>query len=143
MTNKILLFLIGGVYLVMIIVLIILFWPINVVKTNHQPYKILTPMVAAGANVTYLVDACKYIGVRSTVTRTFADGVRYPSTTSSNNISTGCKKTKVSIPVPNYVPAGKYHLDLDIVFQVNPFRQVSYHFQTESFQVASHSAELR
>ena len=83
----------------------------------------------------YLVDACKYIAINGLVTRTFVDGSSYPSTTSLNNIGTGCRRTNVNVPVPLYVTPGRYHIELDIIYTVNAFRTEHAHFNTQEFQV--------
>ena len=99
-----------------------IFWPVEVLKPNIQPYKVLTPIVKVGGDLSYVVDACKDSTLNGSVTRTFADGEYYPSIISMNNIPVGCHKTVVNVFVPNYIPPGYYHLNLDISYQVNQLR---------------------
>lgn len=113
----------------------ILFFPINVLTTNRQPYKVLTPKIKVGGVLIYQVDACKHLAVPSTVTRTFTDGVSYPAIIGSNNIKIGCSKTNIAVHVPSYIPIGQYHLELDVVYKINALRDVEYNFETESFNV--------
>jgi hypothetical protein len=117
------------------------FWPITVITARVQPYKVLTPIVYAGGNITYQVDACKMLGVPAEVIRTYQDGVGYPSITGSNNIPSGCHKTNVTIPVPLFVPPGKYHIKLDAIYHINAFRTETNTFVTTDFIVATQSAK--
>lgn len=127
----------------LITVFIYEYFPIEVIRARVQPYKILTPIVRPGEQITYLVDACKLFRVTSTVYRTFVDGSRYPTITSSNNLPATCGKTKISTLVPLYIPSGKYHLELDLMYHVLPFKNVYYHFKTEDFKVATDSSQLK
>lgn len=111
------------------------YWPITVIVPNTQPYKVLTKKVKVGEQLIYLVDACKKIAVPSVVSRSFVDGVTYPSITSINNVSVGCGRTKVSILVPNFIVPGVYHVVLNIQYKINPLRTDTYHFKTETFEV--------
>lgn len=113
----------------------ILFWPVQVIKPNTIPYKVLTPIVKVGGDLVYQVDACKFIDSKATVYRSFVDGQRYPALISFNNIRKGCGITNVKIPVPNFVIPGKYHLELDIEYRINALKSVTYHFRTEEFYI--------
>lgn len=115
--------------------LLIKVWPVTVTRPNVQPYKVLTPKVRVGDQLVYVVDSCKYLKVTGIVSRSFVDGVRYPSITSSGIVKPGCSKTKVAIQVPNYVVPGIYHVDLSVQYQINPFRTDTYNFYTENFEV--------
>jgi hypothetical protein len=115
----------------------LMFWPVTVIKANVQPYKVITPIIKVGGNLTYQVDACKSTPLMASVIRTFEDDIAYPSITSSNNIPAGCHKTNVTIPVPLYIPPGKYYIKLDAVYQINAFRHIETHFKTDTFQIVN------
>lgn len=138
--DKASLFFIGLVITASVVFMSLYFFPITVVKTNVAKYKILTPHVHAGGEVTYLIDACKYLDSPGIVSRTFVNDGKWPAMTSNSNMKRGCRKLPVTIIVPNYLPATKYHIDLDVTYQINRLRAVQYHFETEDFIVASASA---
>lgn len=118
--------------------LFLTFYPFEVVKPNIQPYKVLSKQVEAGGRLTYVVDACKYMDVSATVSRSFKNlktKIIYPALVGVNNISKGCDKTKVSVDVPIYLPMGDYIMFLDISYKINVFSDKQYHFETEAFSV--------
>ena len=117
------------------------FWPITVITANVQPYRVLTPVVYAGGNITYQVNACKVLGIPAAVVRTFEDDIGYPSISGTNNIPIGCHKTNVTIPVPTFIPPGKYHIKLDAIYTINSFRTETQAFNTAEFTVASPSGK--
>lgn len=121
--------------LLMVSWIVIQVWPVTVMKPNVQPYKVVTKQVRVGGQLVYIVDACKYLTTTGIVTRTFADGVRYPSIITTGFVKPGCSSTKVSVLVPNYVVPGTYHLELSIQYQINPFRADTYQFTTDNFEV--------
>lgn len=115
------------------------FMPVNVVKANVQPYKVLTQSVKAGDNVIYVADVCKYKEVSSIAARSFVDenSVRYPIPKQQSNIAAGCGQNDVVIPtLPSY-HAGKWYITLDIEYQVNFLRHQTYHFKTEVFTITN------
>lgn len=113
------------------------FVPVNVVRANVQPYTIDTKVIAAGDNLIYTADVCKYRSITSTAVRQFVDeqDVHYPISAQVSNIPPGCAKHKVVIPtLPTYHP-GKWYVTLDIQYQINPLRVQSYHFRTDTFTI--------
>lgn len=115
--------------------LFMLYWPVTIIKPLEQPYKIKTPIVEVGGYVVYEVRACKYFDIAGFITRSFEDGALYPAISSSGNVKKGCAKSEVSVAIPNYIPPGVYHINLDASYQVNPIRTIIYHFKTEDFRV--------
>lgn len=113
----------------------LLYWPVEIIRSNVKEYKVLTPVVTVGGNLIYQIDSCKLMDVQGTVYRSFVDDVRYPTISSTGIVRPGCRKTNVEITVPNFVEPGKYHLELDVVYQVNFLRTQTYHFRTQDFKV--------
>jgi hypothetical protein len=72
-----------------------------------------------------------------TIYRSFVgdNSINYPMQIATNNVAKGCNITKVSVPIPMYLPVGKYYVKLDIIYQVNSFRSIPYHFTTGTFNV--------
>lgn len=121
-----------------IIMLYLLFAPITVIKANVQPYKVLTPNVKVGQQIVYQVDACKYMDVSGMIERNFVStesGILYPALVETNNISSGCSKTRVSTTVPLFLPTGDYYISLRVVYKVNVMRDEIYNFKTVPFHV--------
>lgn len=135
MLNRISFLILSTLIILLISWIIIQVWPVTVIKPNIQPYKVATKKVKVGGQLVYMVNACKYYATTGIVTRTFADGVRYPALVSSGNVKPGCTNSKVSIIVPNYIVPGIYHLELSVQYQINPFRADTYQFYTENFTV--------
>lgn len=126
---------VAGVFIV--IVGALAFTPVTIVKANVQPYKVITPVVNAGENMVYVANVCKYKEHVAIATRTFVDeqNVHYPLPAQASDVPAGCHDNKVIVPtLPTYHP-GKWHIELDIQYQVNLFRTQSYHFKTETFTI--------
>jgi hypothetical protein len=113
------------------------FMPVNVVKANTQPYKVITPVVKAGDPIIYVADVCKYKEVSSLVSRTFIDenNVHYPLPNMLSTIPVGCTGNKVVVPTLPTFHSGKWHLSLDVEYRVNILRSQTYHFYTETFVI--------
>lgn len=115
-----------------------LFFPFTVIKPNRQPYKILTPVVKQGGELTYQIDSCKYIAVRSNVYRSFIQvpsNIEFPGIDEPNNIAVGCRKTNQTTLIPIYLPKGTYYLNLSVLYYLNFLRTINYNFTTEKFRV--------
>lgn len=111
--------------------------PVKVVVPNKQPYEVMTKTIKAGDNMIYIADVCKHKAILGVASRTFVDenGVNYPLPSQNTNIKTGCAQTPVVIPtLVTYAP-GKWHLKIDIQYQVNPLRVQTEHFVTEEFTI--------
>lgn len=113
------------------------FKPVNVVKPNVQPYKIITKVINPGDPVIYEADTCKYIAVPSVVIRRFVDqdGTRYPQPPEASNVKAGCGKIRIPMSTPFGIQPGTYYVDIEIAYQVNPLRKENYNFTTETFKV--------
>lgn len=139
MSYKLSVLLLAFVSFFSLVMLWLLLSPVNVIKPNVQPYKVLTKEVQVGKQLVYVVDACKYIDTTAKVTRIFVDakeGTEYPPITESNNISTGCNVSGVSLPIPPFLlPDREYYMKLDINYKINALRDQPYHFRTETFMV--------
>lgn len=135
---------IGVAALFLLIAGCLAFIPVDVVKTNVQPYKIVTPVVEAGENMIYEADVCKYKEVYSVVTRSFVDekGVNYPLPQQYSNIPAGCGKNRVIVPTLPTYHSGKWYMTLDVQYQVNPLRTQTYHFRTDTFTINNTTTKL-
>lgn len=126
---------IAGIFL--LIAGVLAFVPVDVVKPNVQPYKVLTPIIKAGQPVVYQADVCKYKEASSIVVRSFVDEnhVVYPIPQQASNVPSGCQKNNVTVAsLPSFHP-GNWYITLDIQYQVNILRTESYHFKTATFTI--------
>lgn len=137
MFNKLLLVVFLILFLGMIWIGYLLFWPIEVTKPNIQPYKILNAnhTVKRGEDLLYLVDACKDRDITGFIDRKFVDGIIISTPITLGTVKAGCSQTPISIQVPDKLATGTWHLELYLYYQVNPFRMEKYHFKTEDFTV--------
>lgn len=119
-----------------VVLLFMIFAPVTVIKPNIQPYEVDQKTVRQGESVTYVVDACKYMDVTSLVNRSIViDGVIFDLPMTQNNISPGCNKSKVSVLIPNSLPAGKAYIELTVEYKINALRDQTYHFKTKEFTI--------
>lgn len=135
MINKLSSLFLGGMILVSLIFLYLMFWPVEIIKPNVQPYKIQTPIVHIGGQVIYVIDACKYRETTAQVSRRFVNGVIFMLPPVTNNVPKGCFITPTSVTIPSEITPGTWYLQLDIEYKVNFLRTKSYHFKTDTFQV--------
>jgi len=108
-----------------------------------RPYKIIeiksaVPLeaeVKQGTDLEYILDYCKYTDLIPSVTRRFVDGIIYAVPSSGVGLKKGCGKVVLSIPVPKTLPAGVYHLETNLSYQVNPIRNIKLEYSTGLFTV--------
>lgn len=122
----------------------LLFYPVEVIKPNVQPYKVLTPVVYQGGILKYEINACKFVEVTALASRRLVDGVVINLPMTTNNVKKGCFKSPTQVVVPMEVPPGEWRLQLDIEYKINSFRSITYHFITQQFEVkeATDSADI-
>lgn len=130
-----------------VFILVSLYWYLK----SYRPIEIIEGPTVVNANKTvrvhevlhYQFSYCKYMDVPATIEKEFLDGVRYvvpPITTynpktADSGVSCTDKNavpTVGSVEVPN-IPPGKYKLQLEFTYQVNPIQRVSVKTITEEF----------
>jgi len=113
------------------------FKPQNVIKANVQPHKVITPFVKPGDVLIYQVDSCKFRAAPARVVRRFVDeaGTRYPQPPEDSNVIKGCSLSRIPVAVPFNMSTGKWYIDIETTYQVNPFRSEYYHFRTDYFNI--------
>lgn len=136
MTYKLSLVLLAIVAGFSVVMLFLIFFPVTVIEPNTQPYKVLTDHVEAGRKLVYVVDACKWMDVQGEVKReVVVENVHYELSPSEGYVPNGCKKTNVSVTIPDVIPAGKAYLVLTVTYPINVMRNEIYHFTTEKFDL--------
>ena len=111
--------------------------PVEVIKPNVQPYKVITKEVKQGGTLIYEVDSCKFKSVPTRIIKQFIDknNTRYPQPTENSNVVVGCGKTRTTLAVPFNMPEGEWYLDLEVGYKVNPLRTEHYNFKTDEFVI--------
>ena len=96
------------------------------ITTDKEIYK-------AGETVTYTADYCKYKQIPAIGSHALVDGIIIPYSKIETNVPVGCDKLVMPLKIPEYAPSGEYYLQIDFNYHVNPFKDVSYTFETERF----------
>lgn len=96
-------------------------------KTDKQTYN-------AGDILYYTLDYCKYTKAPVHISRAYVDSVIYSTPDIEAQNPTGCRKSLISIPVPN-LPTGMYYLRVSYSYEVNPIRKITSTFNTNLFQI--------
>lgn len=112
--------------------------PLNPVKVTN--IRITTPTVQAGSNVTYAIDYCKTTGVASQVYISIVNASIVSEPPIPGGRPAGCYKNITrDVPTPKNLSPGLHHLEVDIVYQFNPFHQYIYHYRTPDFDVTQNN----
>lgn len=118
-----------------------LFWPVktlvitnfsasNEVKTQQDSYKL-------GQSIGYILNYCKYSTYPVTVTRTLIDGQQITLTDHGGYLALGCHSTLVeTATIPETINPGRYYLDVNVQYRINPFRTSDVHYHTNYFTVS-------
>jgi hypothetical protein len=124
-----------------------LLYPYKPIETFPKPYKIVYPpsrVVKQGEFITYEFQYNKTSPIIPVVTRKFVDGlifnvsgVQYPTVTEE-----GTGTARAQVDIPETLPPGKYHLQIEAVYQMNPVRQYHNDSVTETFEVISGSKTI-
>lgn len=97
----------------LLVVIFFQFFPLKVIKSNVQPYRVLTKEINAGENIIVTVDYCKYLPVEVEYYVQFfgVDNNEVGTTTPRliSDLSVGCKKIDLHYPTPESLPTGKYY----------------------------------
>jgi hypothetical protein len=117
-----------------------LFWPYQTLQINNFASNGLVTtqgtVYRLGQPVVYMLDYCKYTDVPSIVHRVLVDGEEIALSDSTGYLALGCHKTFVeTATIPETINPGVYYLDITVIYPVNPIRQVTIHYRTNSFDV--------
>jgi hypothetical protein len=103
-------------------------WRVDHLEMTQKTYKV-------GEKLSFHTSFCKHYDFENQNFFTIVDGVSYPIPFPDTKRAKGCYDfINTSLEVPN-LPSGLYHLDLVIVYKVNPFREVSYKIDSTEFKI--------
>lgn len=120
--------------LILAFVIYLAYFPVKVADYN-QPYKVRPNVIEAGQTLTYTADFCKYKNVQASVTRTLVDGTVIFFPIENTNLPIGCNKRDIPLVIPKNTPPGVYHLEISLVYRVNPLREITTRILTDEFRV--------
>ena len=113
------------------------FWPMEVAEFT-SPGRILNTgkVVEAGHVLQYEVKGCFFRNVNNVaVQRALVDSFVYNLPVLNTKPRIGCIQEVRTLMIPKTFFSGKFHVTVDMVFQVNPLRTVDVHMQTEDFTI--------
>jgi len=118
---------------------LILYWSLanyNVLEELEGNYQIDKTVYTQGERFDIHLRICKNDNIREDVYGRFVDGVIYSVPENTSNFDIGCYDTIInSISIPDSLPEGTYSYSEDIVYKVNPIKEITYRFTTPEFTV--------
>lgn len=113
----------------------ILFWPQNIMW-QKEPLALAPKTVKAGEYVTITFDYCKYREAVGNVSIYLVDSQIFSLRTVTSALPVGCRNDlKYPIQIPATVQPGKYYIRETLDFHLNPFRHITYSYNSEEFEV--------
>lgn len=124
-----------AVFIGLVIVFSLLFWPVMTIEFTRTPVPIDKEEVLAGEYVQLDVDYCKYTDLEATVTRELVDTVVVYYEPVKHHAAVGCHNAKFNVKIPDYMASGVYFLRTHVTYHVNPLRDITVTHETEKFKV--------
>lgn len=89
-----------------------------------------------GEQLSYALEFCKKQAVPAEVYGYYIDTVKIAMPVLKINSPVGCHRTiSTTFKIPKILPSGKYHFEVELIYQVNPIRQVRIKYRTQDFQI--------
>lgn len=89
-----------------------------------------------GEDLTYAFEYCKSRNIPAKMYGSYIDTVKIDMPVVEIKSPVGCGKRIASYyKVPKILPSGKYHFEVELIYEVNPIREVRVKFRTEDFQI--------
>lgn len=123
-------------------VALFLFWglyPYEVIRFNSPTLEMQKNEYVVGEPLTFRTNYCKTGNYQATVVRTIRDGVIYLYPTVTTHSDEGCYDfISTTNGTPN-VPTGMYTFQQEIIYHVNPIRDISYTISTGEFKITNNN----
>lgn len=117
-------------------VILITYWLVYPYKTIEiTGSRLLETDVKAGDAIHYELDYCKYTKKHALLTKSFVDGVVYRTVTKVSNVPCGCGTAIIAVDVPDHLPPATYYIRADILYKMNPIREIEVQYETDRFNV--------
>lgn len=112
------------------------FWPIRVVTLNKDPMLITEGrVVTEGDHVCLVLDFTKHKSYKAEIQWFMLNGETIPLRSTSLYRRQGHTKTDTCFKIPHGTRPSEYVIQVDIVYQITPFRKITYAWQSEPFTV--------
>ena len=122
--------------LLIIYIMYLMFCPYNIIDVkDSQSMKVSDKEITAGSTISHYMYYCKYKDYSAEVTYQIIDGVIFHLPTRISNTPVGCKKVWVPIKLPEILPPGEYYISAVAKYKVNPVREITKTFKTETFKI--------
>jgi hypothetical protein len=117
------------------IIMVWTYWPDNIVVVKSVitvDKKVYYP----GDRITYTFSYCKTRKLPGTVVRSLDNSIRITFTSIESDLQVGCHTINVSdLVIPDYVDAGKYHIEGTGEYHINPIRSYFNFWKSEEFEI--------
>lgn len=134
--NSMMISVFGSILILILYIFYLLFWPFN--PLTLKSVTVVTPVVNQGNALIYKINACKTTYDTPMVYRKIVSSALSEAIAETPGvIAKGCSDTKVVIVLPIGTPKGKYVLYTEVIYHVNPFRNIYYYWHTTPFEVSS------
>lgn len=136
--SKVVILLLVGIFLNVVYIAYLAFYPFRSIKVNVNPAKVITKTVQAGAPLIYELDYCRYTDVPAQFVRTLRGPTLITLNVGFGQGAMGCQTIRVNNTViPDYALPGKYHLEVTSCYKVSPLQNRCINFRTEDFMVTA------
>jgi len=125
----------------LIIAYIWLFCPYKTIEFNSD-FKMAKTVYTQGEETFYTIDYCKYTDVNPVIKKKFIDGIIFTAENNSAQLAKGCRVQAVPILIPDTLPVGKYKLEVELVYKVNPVRNINIVHYSNWFTVVEKHNDL-
>lgn len=89
-----------------------------------------------GETLNYAFEYCKNRNIPAEMYGSFIDTVKIDMPVIKIKSPIGCGKIISSnYKIPLILPSGKYHFEVELIYQVNPIREVRVKYRTQDFQI--------
>lgn len=113
----------------------LLLYPFEPVVLHTNPFKIEKKEYKAGEYLTYTISYTKKMAVAPKIKFFLVDGVIFPLSEKGVSRPVGTRTNTQLLKLPDSMPSGKYLLQIDLEYQVNPLRTIYYSWQSEQFEI--------
>lgn len=122
-------------FILMIILFFTILYPFEIVTLNKNPFSIVTPTVKRGDYVEYELHFTKHLNIKPKATYYLIDGmvIRLYGEGVSRQVGENIVKGKKTIP--DSIPPGKYRIQIDLEYEIVPWRKLYYSWQSEIFEI--------
>ena len=120
-----------------------LFFPVATMINVNPKIRIKTPTVFSGESIVYELDFCKIRQVPASVRRELVDTMVITFPTATSNIPVGCGPHLFLQRIPAGVISGTYRLSVTVSYRLNPLRDDTYDFESDSFTIVNKAAVIQ